>query len=131
MLTLHYCRQSFGFFTHWKRDLGSSMFYHFFLFSTPIKTGFCSSVSVTKESSCFSLQRYTCTCVMMKQISSSLLVQDEFMALWYCNYYTWYFVDITVIFFFDLQIPCKQLFFSSPCICFIIMLMPVLGYFWE
>lgn len=36
---------------------------------------------------------------MMKQISSSLLAQDEFMALWYCNYYTWYFVDITVIFF--------------------------------
>lgn len=31
MLTLHYCRQSFGFFTHWNRDLGSSMFYHFFL----------------------------------------------------------------------------------------------------
>lgn len=51
---------------------------------------------------------------MMKQISSSLLAQDEFMALWYCNYYTWYFVDITVIFFFDLQIPCKQFFLVPP-----------------
>lgn len=60
------------------------MFYHFFLFSTPIKTvGFVPQCLLQKNRLVFRCRdiHCTCTCVMMKQISSSLLAQDEFMAL--------------------------------------------------
>lgn len=131
MLTLHYCRQSFGFFTHWNRDLGSSMFYHFFLFSTPIKTvGFVPQCLLQKN-------RLVFRC---RDIHVHVWWWNRFRAVCYHKMNLWHYDIVTIIpdillillwFFFWFTNPLQTVFFSSPCICFIIMLMPVLGYFWE